>query len=255
MGQKLNDRVAIISGGGSGIGRAACELFAAEGAQVVVADLNLHNAEQTAQTIVEAGGTAVAHAVDVADEDSVRALIDDTINKFGRLDILVNNAGYGFEGTVLDTDLAAWERIMSVNVRGVFLGSKYAIPQMIRQGSGVIVNTASTGAIVGIANRAAYCTTKGAVASLTKSMAVDHASQNIRINAVCPGTIDSPYHDDIAARSGDPEGFRQTIAQRQIIGRLGRPEEIASAMLFLASDDSSFATGSLLTVDGGMTAA
>ncbi|WP_251425933.1 SDR family oxidoreductase [Pseudarthrobacter sp. NCCP-2145] len=251
----MNHRVAIISGGGSGIGRAACELFAAEGAQVIVADLNLHNAEKTAETIVEAGGTAVAHAVDVADEDSVRALIDDTVREFGRLDILVNNAGYGFEGTVLDTDLAAWERIMAVNVRGVFLGSKYAIPQMIRQGSGVIVNTASTGAIVGIANRAAYCTTKGAVASLTKSMAVDHASENIRINAICPGTIDSPYHDDIAARSGDPENFRQTIAQRQIIGRLGRPEEIASAMLFLASDDSSFATGSLLTVDGGMTAA
>lgn len=254
MSDKLHTRVALITGGGSGIGQAASILFAEEGAHVVVADLNEANAEDTARRITEAGGSAIACTVDVSSEASVRALMQRTIAEFGRIDILVNNAGYGFEGTVLDTDLEAWERIMSVNVRGVFLGSKFAVPHMIEQGGGVIINTASTGAVVGIANRAAYCTTKGAVASLTRSMAVDHAAQNIRINAVCPGTIDSPYHHAIAERSGDAAEFRRGIAQRQLVGRLGSPGEIATAMLFLASDDSSFATGSLLVIDGGMTA-
>lgn len=248
---RLEDKVCIVTGGASGIGRATCLLFAREGAVVVVADKSLAGAEAVA---AEAGPHALAMETDVADSRSVRALIARTVERFGRLDVLVNNAGYGVTGSVVETDEAAWDRLLAVNLTGVFYGCKYAIPVMQRQGSGVIVNTASTTAIVGIRERAAYCASKGGVAALTKAMALDHAADGIRVNCIAPGTVDSPYYQAMLAKSDDPEGLRRSLAERQAMGRCGAPEEIATGMLFLACDDSSFATGSMLTVDGGMTA-
>ena len=248
---RLRDKVCIVTGGGSGIGRATCLLFAREGALLVVADKSLSGAEVVAE---EAGPAALAIETNVSDSQSVQALVRRTVEHFGRLDVLVNNAGYGITGSVVETDESAWDRLMAVNLTGVFYGCKYAIPVMQRQGSGVIVNTASITAIVGIRDRAAYCASKGGVAALTKAMALDHATDGIRVNCIAPGTVDSPYYQEMLAKSDDPVGLRRSLAGRQAMGRCGAPEEIANGMLFLACDDSSFATGSVLTVDGGMTA-
>jgi len=168
--------------------------------------------------------------------------------------VLINNAGYGIPGSVVETSEDDWDKLMAVNVNGVFFGCKYAIPVMKQQGGGVIVNTASIVANVGIRNRAAYCASKGAVAALTRAMALDHVNDNIRVNCVAPGTIDSPYFEDIIRKSERPQELRRELEARQAMNRLGRPEEIANAFLFLASDESSFSTGSMLIVDGGMTA-
>lgn len=251
MSQRLKDKVCLITGGGSGIGRATCELFAREGAKVVVADKLLSAARVVAALIGEA---AIAIEVDVAQSDSVRSMIDATIRDLGRLDVLINNAGYGIPGSVVETSEDDWDKLMAVNVNGVFFGCKYAIPVMKQQGGGVIVNTASIVANVGIRNRAAYCASKGAVAALTRAMALDHVNDNIRVNCVAPGTIDSPYFEDIIRKSERPQELRRELEARQAMNRLGRPEEIANAFLFLASDESSFSTGSMLIVDGGMTA-
>ena len=248
---RLKGKVCIVTGGASGIGRATCLLFAREGALLVVADKSLAGAEAVAN---DAGPEALAIETDVADSQSVRALIDRAVEHFGCLDVLVNNAGYGITGSVVETDEDAWDRLMAVNLTGVFYGCKHAIPVMRRQGGGVIVNTASTTAIVGIRDRAAYCASKGGVAALTKAMALDHAADGIRVNCIAPGTVDSPYYQAMLAKSDDPGELRRSLAQRHAMGRLGTPEEIATSMLFLACDDSSFATGSMLTVDGGMTA-
>lgn len=251
MSQRLKDKVCLITGGGSGIGRATCELFAREGAKVVVADKLLSAARVVAALIGEA---AIAIEVDVAQSDSVRSMIDATIRDLGRLDVLINNAGYGIPGSVVETSEDDWDKLMAVNVNGVFFGCKYAIPVMKQQGGGVIVNTASIVANVGIRNRAAYCASKGAVAALTRAMALDHVNDNIRVNCVAPGTIDTPYFEDIIRKSERPQELRRELEARQAMNRLGRPEEIANAFLFLASDESSFSTGSMLIVDGGMTA-
>ena len=251
MSQRLKDKVCLITGGGSGIGRATCELFAREGAKVVVADKLLSAARVVAALIGEA---AIAIEVDVAQSASVRSMIDATIRDLGRLDVLINNAGYGIPGSVVETSEDDWDKLMTVNVNGVFFGCKYAIPVMKQQGGGVIVNTASIVANVGIRNRAAYCASKGAVAALTRAMALDHVNDNIRVNCVAPGTIDTPYFEDIIRKSERPQELRRELEARQAMTRLGRPEEIANAFLFLASDESSFSTGSMLIVDGGMTA-
>ena len=248
---RLADKVCIVTGGGSGIGAATCLLFAQEGAKVVVADISRGPAETVAG---EAGEAAIAIQADVSDSDSVRAMLSQTVDHFGRLDVLINNAGFGIPGTVVETDEADWDRLMAVNLNGVFYGCKYAIPIMEQQGGGVIVNTASIVATVGIRNRAAYCASKGAVAALTKAMALDHVAAGIRINCIAPGTIDSPYFKEMLARSDRPDALLRELEQRQAMNRLGTPEEIACGMLYLACDDSSFATGSMLTVDGGMTA-
>jgi NAD(P)-dependent dehydrogenase (short-subunit alcohol dehydrogenase family) len=244
----------VVTDGGSGIGRATCRLFAAEGARLVVADKNEAAAEAVAGECRAAGAEAVALGIDVSRAADAERMVAETLRAFGRLDVLVNNAGYGIAGSVLDTDEKAWDDLMAVNVRGVFLCSKYAIPAMKAQGGGTIVNTASVVASIGIRNRAAYCASKGAVAALTRAMAIDHVDDGIRCNAIAPGTIDTPYFDDILRRSPDPEAVRRALAARQLLGRLGTPEEIAAGILFLASDESRFATGSILTLDGGMTA-
>jgi meso-butanediol dehydrogenase / (S,S)-butanediol dehydrogenase / diacetyl reductase len=172
----------------------------------------------------------------------------------GRLNILVNNAGYGFAGTVVTTSEKDWDALMAVNVKGVFFGCKHAIPIMERQGGGAIVNTASTVASIGITDRAAYVASKGAVAGLTRAMALDHVAARIRINCVAPGTIESPYFSEIFAKSPNAAELRRSLEQRQAMERLGKPIEIARAILFLASDESSFCTGTMLTADGGWTA-
>lgn len=251
---RLVDKVCVITGGGSGIGRAACLLFAREGAKVVVADTNLSAAEKVAALIQDDGLESSAMGVDVANGANVKKMVQNTVNKYGSLDVLVNNAGYGLAENIVQTEEADWDRLMAVNLQGVYLGCKYAIPIMRRQGGGVIIKTASTVAVVGIKDRAAYCASKGGVAALTKAMAVDRAAEGIRVNCVASGTIDSPYFAELEAKSEDPAAFREALKARQVMNRLGQPEEIAQAMLYLASDESSFATGSMLTVDGGMTA-
>lgn len=251
---KLAAKIAIVTGGGSGIGHETAKLFSQEGASVVVADRDMSAAERVAAELVAAGGRAMAHRVDVSKEADVAAMVDATVAEFGRLDILVNNAGFGFAGTVVTTSEDDWDALMAVNVKGVFLGCKWAIPAMEKTGGGVIVNTASAVANVGITNRAAYVASKGAVAALTRAMAIDHVAAKIRVNCVAPGTIESPYFAEIFAKSPNATELRRELEQRQAMERLGQPIEIARAILFLASDDSSFCTGSTLVADGGWTA-
>lgn len=251
---RLKNKTAIITGAGSGIGREAAILFASEGAQVLVADRDQKAAQSVAADITKAGHIAKAHQVDVTIEAEVAAMIDACVKQFGRLDILVNNAGYGFAGTVVNTSESDWDALMAVNVKGVFFGCKYAIPVMEKQGGGAIVNTASTVSVVGITDRAAYVASKGAVAALTRAVAMDHVHSHIRVNCVAPGTIESPYFTEIFRKSPDAAQLRKSLEQRQAMERLGQPIEIARAMLFLASDESSFCTGSMLTADGGWTA-
>jgi NAD(P)-dependent dehydrogenase (short-subunit alcohol dehydrogenase family) len=248
---RLRDKVCIITGGASGIGRAASLIFAREGALVVIADRSSEAAEKVA---AEAGQGAFAVTVDVSSSKDVRRMIDSVVARCGRIDVLVNNAGYGIPGDVTQTDEDAWDALIAVNVNGVFLGCKYVIPQMRKQGGGCIINTASVVASVGIRDRAAYCASKGAVAALTRAMALDHVADNIRINAVAPGTIDSPYFQDMFATSPRAAELRRDLEGRQAMNRLGQPEEIANGMLFLASDEASFMTGSVMMIDGGMTA-
>ncbi|MET4805654.1 SDR family oxidoreductase [Limibacillus sp. MBR-115] len=254
MPGRLQDKIAIITGAGSGIGHRTALTFAREGAVVIAADKNAEAAETVAAEVRAAGGTAESCSVNVAKSDEVRAMIDGVVQRHGRLDILVNNAGYGIAGNVVETSEEDWDAIMAVNVKGVFLGCKYAVPVMEKQGGGVIVNTASTTAKVGIPDRAAYCATKGAVASLTRAMAIDHVAAGIRVNCVAPGTIESPYFNEIFAKSPDAAQLRAKLEARQVMNRLGQPQEIANAILFLASDEASFCTGSTMLVDGGWTA-
>ena len=192
-----------ITGGGSGIGRATCLLFAREGASLAVADKNEAAAEAVREECAKLGAPARALVVDVSKASDAARMVDDAVKAFGRLDVLINNAGYGIAGSVVETDEQAWDDLMAVNVRGVFLCAKYAIPAMKANGCGVIVNTASTVASIGIPNRAAYCASKGAVAALTRAIAIDHVKDGIRCNAVAPGTIDTPYFNEILRKTPD----------------------------------------------------
>ncbi|MGG4775137.1 SDR family oxidoreductase [Alcaligenaceae bacterium 429] len=253
---KLQHKVAVITGAASGIGAATAQLFAAEGASVVVADKDLVAAQTLVQSLVmTVGASALAVQVDVADSISVQQMLQRTQDHFGRVDVLVNNAGFGLASTVENTSEDDWTRLMRVNVDGVFYGCKYVIPMMRQQGGGVIVNTASVAGLVGLRERAAYCASKGAVIALTRAMALDHAAENIRVNCVAPGTVQSPYFTDMLAKAEDPQALLQQLSARQPVMRLGQPEEIAKAILFLASADSSFSVGSVLVTDGGLSAA
>ena len=251
---RLSNKVCIVTGGASGIGLATCEVFVREGAKVVIADRDLAAADKAVAALTQKGGQAMAVQCDVSNADSVAGMVQATVAAHGRLDVIVNNAGYGIAGSLSETSDEDWEALMGVNVRGVFLCCKHAIKQMQKNGGGTIVNVASVVAAVGIRNRAAYVASKGAVAAMTRSIALDYVASHIRCNAIAPGTIDTPYYTEILAKAADPVAIRKGLEARQPMGRLGTPEEIANGILFLASDESAFATGSILTLDGGMTA-
>ena len=248
----LKQKVAIITGAKSGIGLATALRFAAEGAKVVLADVR--DAQQEAREITEGGGEALFVQVDVSSESQVDTLIEKTIVAYGRLDVLVNNAGIELAKKVTDTTEAEWDRLMDVNLKGVFLCSKAAIPVMQRQGGGVIVNVASELGLVGGSEIAAYSASKGGVVQLTKAMAIDHADDQIRANCVCPGPVATPLLEAIVEASSNPEEERRSIVGKTLLKRVGRPEEIANVVLFLASEESSYMTGSAVVVDGGWTA-
>jgi NAD(P)-dependent dehydrogenase (short-subunit alcohol dehydrogenase family) len=246
---RLKDKAAIVTGAGAGIGAAVAALFAKEGARVLAVDRDGARASEVAD---KTGGLAME--ADVSDEAAVAAMVRHAQEAFGRIDVLVNNAGYGIRGSVVDTAAGDWDALMAVNLKGVFLCSKHAIPVMAAGGGGVIVNTASNVAHVGLADRAAYVASKGGVAALTRAMALDHAGQNIRVNAVAPGVTWSSYFDRMLETHPDPQGFVAALNARAPMNRVAQPIEIANAILWLAGGESSFATGSILTVDGGMTA-
>lgn len=252
---KLQDKVALITGGNSGIGRATAMLFAQEGARVIIAARNEARGKETVADITQAGGQVLFVPCDVRRAADCQRVVAGTIGAFGRLDILFNNAGIIYpDRTVLDTTGEEWDNTMAVNVRGVYLMSKYAIPHMAASGGGVIINTASVLGLVGGGGVAAYCASKGAVVLLTKAMALDHAPQNIRVNCICPGSVDTPMLDGEIEALGGVEKARPVFVAKHPMNRISTPEEIARATLFLASDDASFITGISLSVDGGRTA-
>ena len=251
---KLEQRVAVITGAGSGIGQAMALLFAREGARILAADVNGRAAETTAAAVTAAGGTAQAFTVDVSRPDQVAAMIARAVEVYGRIDILCNNAGIGSTTSVVECEPDEWDRVMTINVKSVYLGCKYAVPAMIAQGGGVIVNTASVAGMVGLPKRASYSASKGAVIALTRQVAIEYVEQGIRVNCLCPGTVDSPWVGRLLAGADDPVAARQALVARQPLGRLGTPEDVAAAALYLASDDAAFITGTGLVIDGGLTA-
>jgi 2-keto-3-deoxy-L-fuconate dehydrogenase len=235
-------RRALVTGAGSGIGAAVARRLHAEGADVILADVRAEPVEAIAG---ELGQRAQAVRLDVRDEDAVGAVARE-------VDVLANVAGIGSTTTAPETPLAVWEDVFAVNARGTFLCCKHAIPGMIGRGGGSIVNVASAGGLVGLRNRAAYCASKGAVIAMTRALAVDHVADGVRVNAVCPGTVDSPWVARLVEDAGES---LEALRARQPMGRLGTPEEIAEAVLYLASEDAAFVTGTVFVIDGGLTAA
>ncbi len=250
----LTGKIALVTGAGSGIGAAIAEAFAAAGAQVVVTDRDERTADATRERIATTGGTATMQALDVADEAQCARCAEAVLQRHERLDVLVNNAGVGHVGTLMQTDGADLDRLMAVNVRGVFNVTKAFLPSMLARRAGTIINMASIGGVVGIRDRLAYCTTKFAVVGLTKSMALDHALDGIRVNCICPGRVETPWVAQRLAEYPDPEKARREMTATQAVGRMGRPEEVAAAAVYLASDEASFVTGTAFMIDGGWSA-
>jgi 2-keto-3-deoxy-L-fuconate dehydrogenase len=246
-----SDRVALVTGAGSGIGQAAAYELGRRGYAVVATDVDADAARATAAEL----GDALALELDVTDLASVEAGVHAALDRHERIDVLVNNAGIGSTDTVVRTAPEQWEQVFAVNVRGVFNCCRSVLPGMLARRAGAIVNTASVAGLVGIPSRAAYCASKGAVVALTKAIAVDHVKDGIRVNCVCPGTVDSPWVGRLIAAADDPEAHRRALEERQPMGRLGTPDEVAKAIAYLAGDDAAFITGTALILDGGWTAA
>jgi len=247
---RLKDKVAIITGGGSGIGRATCLLFARERAKVVVADYIADGGNETVRQISTADGQAVFVQADVSKSADVRNMIGAAVRNYGRVDILFNNAGIEGPSTKLaNLKEEDWDRVIAIDLTSVYLGMKYVIPEMIKQGGGVIISTASVAGLVGFQGSGAYAAAKAGVINLTRLAALEYADKNIRVNCICPGVIETPMVERVMG--GRP---RERVVRSEPIGRLGRPEDIANAALFLASDESSFATGAPFIIDGGYVA-
>jgi NAD(P)-dependent dehydrogenase (short-subunit alcohol dehydrogenase family) len=239
---KIKEKVAVITGAASGIGKATALLFAKEGAEVVVVDIDEEKGEETVKKIKEKGGNAFFVEADVSKAADAKKIADEAVKKHGKIDVLFNNAGVFAIGSVIDTNEKSWDRVINVNLKGTYLCSKYAIPKMIQQGEGVIINMGSCDGIDAVANSAAYCAAKAAIVHLTKEMALDFAHSNIRVNCICPGPILTK------------PALKMPKSQLSLFNRPGKPEEIANVALFLASDAASFITGSAILVDGGFIA-
>jgi len=250
----LRNKVTLITGAGSGIGAAIAEAFARAGAFVFVTDRDEKSGLGIAEKIKARGGSAEFQELDVTSEENCQRVAQTVVSAKGRLDILVNNAGIGHVGTMLQTSGADLDRLYAVNVRGVFNVTKAFLPDMVNRKSGNIINLASIGGVVGVRDRVAYCTTKFAVAGLTRSMALDHAKDGIRVNCICPGRVETPFVAARLAEYPDPDKARQEMSATQAVGRMGKPEEIAAAALYLASDESAFIIGTEFIIDGGFSA-
>jgi len=246
---RLKGKVAVITGAGAGIGEATAILFAKEGASVCCADLT-DSGLRVAKKIKDSGGNAIFVQGDVSKPEDAKRIIDKTLEAYAKIDILFNNAGIVIVGRIDNTSVEDWDKTMAINVRGIYLLSKYAIPHL-KKTKGTIINTASSVALKGVKDRAAYTASKGAVLALTRAMAMDYMEDGVRINCISPGTTDTPSFRERVAQSEDPEEARRQLILRQPMKRLGKPEEIADGVLFLASNE--FCTGTSLSVDGGMT--
>jgi len=247
----LANKVALITGGASGIGRATAVLFAQEGAAVAIADINTEQGQSTVAEIKSAGENAIFIPCDVTSADDCRAAVEKTVATFGGLHILFNNAGIVRRANVIYTTEDEWDKVMAVNVKSIFLMSKYSIPYMEKAGSGSIINTSSGWGLKGGVNAVSYCASKGAVMNMTRAMALDHGKHNIRVNAVCPGDTDTPMLREEARQLGQSEEYFMLEAANRPLLRYAQPIEIAQAVLYLASDAASFVTGSALVIDGG----
>lgn len=250
---RLAGKVALITGAGSGIGRATALCFAAEGARVVVVDWKPEGGRETVARIQAEGGEALFVVADVSQEADVQRMVAATVDAFGRLDILVNNAAVQVFGTIPDTSTSDWQRVLDVNLKSVYLGCKYALPRMIAQGGGCIVNMSSALGLVGDPALPAYGATKGGILAMTRAMAQAHGRQQIRVNCICPGDVETPLVKEYFDQQPDPAAARRQVAGHYALGRIAQPEEIARVALFLACDDSSFLTGTAIVADGGLT--
>ena len=255
---QLDGRIALVTGAGLGIGREIALLFARQGARVIVADRDTAAADAVVAEIAGAGGAAATQTLDVSQETQVATAFAEVVQREGRLDILVNNAGISHVGNILETSADDWDRVMGVNARGVFLCTREGLRQMLAQepGGGSIINIASVAGMIAVDRRFPYSASKGAVISITRSVAIDFATSGVRVTAICPGTVHTPFVEGYLARNfpDSADEVRGQLHARQPIGRMGRPDEIAAAALYLASDEAAFVTGSCLVIDGGWTA-
>jgi NAD(P)-dependent dehydrogenase (short-subunit alcohol dehydrogenase family) len=250
---KLKDKVAIVTGAAKGIGWGIAKIFVEEGAKVVVVDWDENEGPKTAAELNTAGGEAIFVKCDVSNEDEVKAMIQKTVEKFGRIDILVNDAGVGVYKSVLDATSADWDRCLAINLKGQFLCAKYAIPHMQKLGKGAIVNISSVHSFATANGTAPYAASKGGITALTRNMAIDYGPA-IRVNSIAPGWVLTPLIQSIFDSYPDPAAQRKTTEDHQVMKRIGRPEDIGRAAAFLASDEAAFITGTQLYVDGGLTA-
>jgi len=253
--KKLTGKIAIITGGSTGIGLATAKLFLQEGAKLVLTSRNEKRGQEIVKNISLSTDDVVFIKSDVRQKDDCARVVQETIAFYGRLDILFNNAGVIFiDKSVVNTSEEIWDTTLDVNLKGTYLMSRFAVPEMVKTGGGVVINNASVFGLVGGSGAAAYCAAKGGTVLLTKAMALDHAAQNIRVNCICPGSVDTPMLREEMSALGDIEKIKPKFEARHPMNRISSPEEVAKAVLFLASDDASFITGTALSVDGGRSA-